>query len=142
MHDAIEELLWENRRLFRALAAAADAALARIGLTATERALLEFIVRHEAPVSLSELARKHSVSRQHVHQSMPRLEARGWVVRSADPADARTVRVRLTRSGRAAWKRIRTVDATILGRLAPHVDAGTARSTAVVLRQLREVLES
>jgi hypothetical protein len=52
MIQPIEELIWETRRLFRELGQASDMALAPLGVTAAERALLEFLAHEEVPVSL------------------------------------------------------------------------------------------
>src|SRR3954468_3213246 len=106
METPLEELLWENRRLFRTLAAAADRALAPLGIQAGDRALLEFLARETAPVSLSELARKRSVSRQHIHQSLGRLQHRNWIRKRPDSSDARSVLLEFTTEGRGAWRRI------------------------------------
>src|SRR6476620_11149649 len=108
MTGAIEDLIWEIRRLFRELGQAADQALAPLGVTAAERALLEFLAKDEAPVTLSDIARKRAVSRQHVHQTLARLNPR-WIDRSEDPRDARSVALSLSKEGRALWKQIRLV---------------------------------
>ena len=63
MMQPIEELIRETRRLFRELGQALDRARAPLGVTAAERALLEFLAHEEAPVSLSEIARQRAVSR-------------------------------------------------------------------------------
>jgi DNA-binding MarR family transcriptional regulator len=141
MLDAVEDLTWETRRLFRALAAAADEALQPLNITAGERALIEFLAREPEPISLAELARKRSVSRQHIHQSLRRLRRPGWIEKRADPHDARSVLLQLTKEGRSLWKQIRAVDRALLRRIAQHVDAGRARSAAQTLREMREVLK-
>src|SRR5262245_50750309 len=79
MSHAIEALLWETRRLFRTLAIAADEALKPLKVTASDRALIEFLAKEPGPISLAELARKRSVSRQHIHQSLNRLKKPGWI---------------------------------------------------------------
>jgi DNA-binding MarR family transcriptional regulator len=141
MDDALEGLLWETRRLFRALASAADEALAPLGISASDRALVEFLAREPGPVSLAELARKRSVSRQHIHQSLDRLANPAWVKKMPDPDDARAVRLQLTAEGRALWHAIRRVDRSVLRRLADHVDSVSARAAAATLRQIRVALE-
>jgi DNA-binding MarR family transcriptional regulator len=137
----LEELLWENRRLFRTLAAAADRALAPLGIQAGDRALLEFLARETGPVSLSELARKRSVSRQHIHQSLGRLQRRKWISKSPDPSDARSVLLEFTVEGRAAWRRIRAVDRTLLAAIRTRVSARAAAQAASTLRAVRSALE-
>jgi DNA-binding MarR family transcriptional regulator len=139
MAEAVEELLWETRRLFRT-AAAADRALAPLGLTAGDRALLEFLAREPGPISVAELARRRSVSRQHIHQSLDRLPNAAWIERTADPHDARSLRLRLTAEGRALWRKIRRVDKAMLQRIGRHVDDARARAAARTLRELRRAL--
>lgn len=137
----IEDLIWEIRRLFRELGQAADSALAPLGINAAERALLEFLAREDAPVSLSEIARRRAVSRQHIHQTLARLDPK-WVVRSNDPEDGRSVALRLSVAGRAFWKRIRIADRQLIQRLEQQVDQADTRAAAATLRRLRATLKS
>ena len=81
-----------------------------LGITASDRAILELLARETASVSLSELARKNSMSRQHIHQSIRRLPNSSWVESVASPGDHRIVLLHLTREGRAFWKKVRAVD--------------------------------
>jgi len=138
--DAVEELLWETRRLFRTAAAAADRTLAPLGLTAGDRALLEFLAREQGPISVAELARRRSVSRQHIHQSLDRLPNAVWIERTADPDDARSLLLRLTAEGRAVWRKIRRVDRAMLRRIGRHVDDARAKAAARTLREFRRAL--
>ncbi len=140
--DPIEEFLWENRRVFRAAGAVADEALKPLRLDAAGRALLEFLAREEEPITLSELARKRAVSRQHIHQSLARLRNPDWVERLPDPADARSVRLRLSAEGKRFWAQVRAVDRQILQRLARRLNSDElARATATV-RRVREALDA
>lgn len=141
MTRPIEAMIWETRRLFRELARAADEALAPLGLTAAERALLEFLARETSPVNLSEIARKRGVSRQHIHQTLSRLDQR-WVDRSEDPHDARSVVLSLSREGRAVWKQIRAVDDTMIRQLMAHLNEKEIRAATVTLRKVRDALQS
>ena len=141
MTPPMEEMIWEVRRLFRELAQAADTALEPLGVTAAMRALLEFLAREEAPATISEIARKRSVSRQHIHQTLSRLDRR-WVVRSEDPDDARSVALSLSKEGRAFWNRIREVDAVLLRRVTARTDEKEVRAAAATLRKVREALKS
>jgi DNA-binding MarR family transcriptional regulator len=141
MPDALEGLFWETRRLFRALAAAADAALTPLGITASDRALLEFLARETDPISVADLARKRSVSRQHIHQSLNRLPNQRWVERLPDPADARSTLLRLTDEGRSLWKEVRNIDRTVLRQLARKTDTAKVEAAAKTLRAIRETLQ-
>jgi DNA-binding MarR family transcriptional regulator len=141
MESPLEALLWETRRLFRAAAQAADAALEPLGLNASDRALLEFLAREEAPISLSALARKRSVSRQHIHQTLARLPHPEWVTRAPDPTDARSLQLSLSPAGRAAWRKIRSVDRALLRRIEMQLDASALRASAETLRSVRALLD-
>jgi DNA-binding MarR family transcriptional regulator len=139
--EAVESLIWETRRLFRVVAEAADEALQPLHITASERALIEFLARESGPISVADLARKRSVSRQHIHQSLERLRNPKWIDRRQHPNDARSVMLRLTEEGRSLWKQIRAADRTILRRIARHIDPAKAQAAAKALREIREALQ-
>lgn len=139
MTRATEDLVWEVRRLFRELGQAADAVLAPLGITAAERALLEFLAKEKEPITLSEIARKRSVSRQHIHQTLSRLNQE-WIDRFADPSDARSISLSLSGEGRDFWSRILVADGELLARLERIVPAKEARAATATLRKIREAL--
>jgi DNA-binding MarR family transcriptional regulator len=141
MAQLTEDLIWEVRRLFRELGRAGDAALAPLGITASERALLEFLAKEQEPVTLSEIARKRAVSRQHIHQTLSRLN-RKWIDRRNDPSDARSLSLSLSKEGRAFWTRIREVDSELLQRLERQLAAKDVRAATATLRKVREALKS
>jgi DNA-binding MarR family transcriptional regulator len=138
---ATEDLVWEVRRLFRELGQAADAVLAPLGVTAAERALLEFLSKEREPITPSEIARKRSVSRQHIHQTLSRLDQE-WIDRSADSSDARAISLSLSGKGRRFWSRIRVADGELLERIEKVLPAREARSATATLRKIREALSS
>jgi DNA-binding MarR family transcriptional regulator len=139
--ESLEELIWELRRAFRDLAAAADRELQKLELQVGDRAFLEFLAREPVPISLSDLARKYSVSRQHIQQSLRRLPHPEWVEEAPDSTDRRAIRVCLSRKGRACWKKIRVVDREFLNRLAKKLPEERVVAATELLRQLRhEVL--
>ena len=141
MAEPVEELLWEVRRLFRELATAADQALTPLGITASDRALIEFLARENGPISLAELARKRAVSRQHIHQSLARLRNPRWIEKTADPNDARSVLLQLTPEGQALWSAICRIDRTLVRRIARPLDPVRVRAAIRTLREVRDVLE-
>jgi DNA-binding MarR family transcriptional regulator len=138
--EALERLIWELRRAFRDLAEAADRQLRVLGIQAADRAFLEFLAREQKPISLSELARKYSLSRQHVQQTLRRLPHPEWVEESADPDDRRTVLLRLSRKGQAAWKKIRMADREFLKQLNGRIPQERILSATELLKQLRREL--
>lgn len=141
MTSPIEEMMWEVRRLFREMGQAADFALAPLGMTAAMRALLEFLAREKVPVTISDIARKQAVSRQHVHQTLSRLDRR-WVNRSSDPHDARSVSLSLSEDGRAVWNQIRAVDGELAQRIMVQLSGKEIRAATATLRKVRNALKS
>jgi DNA-binding MarR family transcriptional regulator len=141
MSDAVESLMWEVRRLFRAMAVAGDEALEPLGITGSDRALIESLARERGPISLAELARKRSVSRQHIHQSLARLRDARWIDRTPDPRDARSVRLRLTDHGRSLWQEIKRIDRIELGKIARQIDPWRVRTATETLQEIRQVIE-
>jgi DNA-binding MarR family transcriptional regulator len=138
--ELVESLCWELRRSVRDLSQVAELEFAPLGITASDRAILEFLALETAPVSLSELARKTSFSRQHIHQSIRRLPNPGWVELIANPDDHRVVLLRLTREGRAFWKKVRTVDQRVYSRFARRFRPEELRGAVSALQKLRSEL--
>jgi len=132
-----EALCWEIRRSFRELSSAADRELSILGITVSDRALLEHLAREREPISLSELARQRSVSRQHIHQSLKRLRNPKWIELRPDPTDARQVLLRLSPTGTLFWEKVRKLDKGFFARMATCLNASEAQKTAETLRKLR-----
>ncbi|HET7033820.1 MAG TPA: winged helix DNA-binding protein [Casimicrobiaceae bacterium] len=138
--ELLESLCWELRRSFRDLTQSAELELGPLGITASDHAILDLLARETAPVSLSDLARKSSVSRQHIHQSIRRLPNPSWVESVASPDDHRIVLLRLTREGRAFWKKVRAVDQRFFSRFARRFRSEDVRGAVTVLQKLRSEL--
>jgi len=140
MSHPVEELIWETRRLFQDLAVTADEALEPLDINGSDRALIEFLVREPHPISLTALARKRSVSRQHIHQSLRRLRNPRWIEQTPDPNDASSILLCITAEGRSLWKRIRTIDRKVLRKVARNVEPSAVRSATQTLRKIRSNL--
>ena len=105
MNDAIAfALMHAGHRIGARL----EEVLAGVGLSGAKHAALSFLVTHDRPMSLSELAEKLTCVRSNITQLVDRLEADGLVKRIDDPADRRAVRAEVTRLGRerhdAGWR--------------------------------------
>lgn len=70
------------------------------GLTPSQSAMLATVERH-GPLSLGTLAEREGVAPPTVTRMVNRLADDGLVRREADPADGRSIRVSITRPGRA-----------------------------------------
>jgi DNA-binding MarR family transcriptional regulator len=75
-----------------------------------------------------------------MQQTLRRLPHPEWIEEIADANDQRAVLLRLSRKGRAAWKKIRSVDYAFLVRLGARLDEEEVLSATGVLRQFRSGL--
>lgn len=103
------------------------------GLTPSQLSALAAIHNH-GPLTLGELAEQERVAPPSITKCVAKLESDDLVARSADPADGRVTRVRVTKAGRAlvaetrrrktAWLtgRIADLDAHDQARLAEALD--------------------
>ena len=89
------------RALVRRFAVAERADVACCGVTVAQAAALEAL-GVEGPMRLGDLGRRLGVAPSTLTRNLARLEAAGLVERDADPEDARSARVTLTRPGRRA----------------------------------------
>ena len=89
----------------RAVEARVERALADEGLSLAKLGALRHLALAEAPLTLTQLAERHCCGRSNVTALIDRLEADGYVERTVDPNDRRTVRAALTDSGRTAYAR-------------------------------------
>ena len=89
----------------RAVEARVEGALADEGLSLAKLGALRHLALAEAPLTLTQLAERHCCGRSNVTALIDRLEADGYVERTVDPNDRRTVRAALTEAGRTAYER-------------------------------------
>jgi DNA-binding MarR family transcriptional regulator len=101
MNDSIAfSLIYAARRIEARL----EEALATANLSGPKFAALNVLAAHGEPMPLRDLAEKLTCVRSNVTQLVDRLEAEGLVRRTDDPADRRSVRAELTRTGRERHK--------------------------------------
>jgi len=93
----------------RAVEARVERALADEGLSLAKLGALRHLALAEAPLTLTQLAERHCCGRSNVTALIDRLEADGYVERTVDPSDRRTVRAALTETGRSAYERANTI---------------------------------
>lgn len=132
-------ITWLVRRLFRAMAAAADDYLADSGLSAADRAVMEFLYPDERR-SVPEIATLYDVSRQHVQVTVNGLLRIGLLVAEDNPRHKRSPLYRLDGSGRAAFAEIRDNETALLERAFRGIGkqdvAATRRTLATLLRRI------
>ena len=115
--DAAAQRLWD---FVYAYDAAYDRAARQEGLSAAQACLLKAV--SDRPRSMGELATALLCDASNVTQLVTRLEARGLVTRTPDPADRRTRHVAITDDGADLDRRVSAAFAfprERIGRLSP-----------------------
>lgn len=129
------DVTWLVRRLFRAMAQRADDYLADSGLTAADRAVLEFLFP-DARLTVPVIAARYDVSRQHVQVTVNRLLAAGLVETFDNPRHKRSPLIGLSSLGRDAFAEIRGNEKKLLERIFRGVDDGALKITHNTLQTL------
>lgn len=127
----LERITGEVRHLFQVLKALADALHRDAGLNASTRAAMEALA--DGPRTVPDIARRKSVTRQHIQLLVDELATADLVELRANPAHLRSPLVALTRKGEAVFAGVRKREAPLLDRLASGLDT---RKTAVTMQTL------
>lgn len=122
-------------RAWAAIAAHAEADVARHGITLAEFGVLE-VLHHKGPMRQGELQRKLLVSSGGVTWVVNRLVARGLVARTACPEDGRGRFAELTPAGTAFVRRHFPAHAAAIGRATGGLTAGERATAITLLRKL------
>ena len=130
---------WLVRRVFRAMADRADAYLYNSGLTAADRAVMEFLYPDQA-LTVPGIASRYQVSRQHVQVTVNRLLEQGLLQSGDNPSHKRSPLLRLSELGRSAFAAIRDNETRLLDELFANIEiadiATTKRTLEMLLLQL------
>lgn len=138
--DLRYEVTWLVRRLFRAMGKTAEAYLADSGISAADRAVMEFLYP-DRRLSVPEIARRYSVSRQHVQATVNSLAQKGLVETAVNPRHRRSPLVLLHELGRDAFAEIRRNEAAFIDRLFAGISATDVRTTRDTLLTVYRRLE-
>jgi len=134
------QIVWLIRRLFRALGQASDELLGPRGFSAADRAVMEFLYPDQA-LSVPEIARRYSVSRQHVQVTVNPLIKKGLVTTLENPRHKRSPLLQLSKRGRSVFASILERDRQAIDALFKNVRAKDAHITRTSLQSLLEQLE-
>ncbi len=129
------ELVWLIRRLFRSMAREADHYLEAIGISAADRAVMEFLYP-DRELSVPEIAARYDVSRQHVQVTANRLLDKGLVNSMSNPRHKRSVLLHLSDTGRAVFAGIRHNEDELLERLFDDIDRQDLDAARQTLRTI------
>ncbi len=137
--DKKYQVTWLVRRLFRAMGARADRYLRASGLTAADRAVMEFLYPAEK-LSVPAIASRYQVSRQHVQVTANELKERGLLRFEDNPQHKRSALLRLSHLGRRNFEAIRKNESQDVDQLLAGVTDGeletTRRTLEIMLKNL------
>lgn len=134
------EITWLVRRIFRGMARVAGEALEPLGITAADRAVMEFLFPDEA-LSVPEIAKRYDVSRQHVQATVNSLSEQRLVEHRPNPRHKRSDLIRLTPKGRALFEKVREQETGLIDALFDGLSKSQLATTQKVLNQLNRRLE-
>jgi DNA-binding MarR family transcriptional regulator len=137
--DKAYEVTWLIRRLFRAMGAQADDYLADTGLSAADRAVMEFLYPGEA-LSVPDIARRYDVSRQHIQVIVNGLVTRGLVRSAPNPKHKRSRLIRLSDLGRDSFEEIRRNETAVVQHLFAGISDDALETTRATLATLLKKL--
>ncbi len=129
------EIIWKVRRLARALTARSDEMLRPFGLTAAERAVLEFLYP-DAAMTVPQIARRFQVSRQYIQVNVNTLVARGLLILTENPDHARSPLLGLTNKGMTTFAAIAETEKDMIDQLFQTIPAAEKVIASRVLGQL------
>lgn len=135
------DVTWLVRRLFRAMGKAADRYLADSGITAADRAVMEFLFP-DRQLSVPDIAERYQVSRQHVQATVNNLVRKGLVETAPNPRHRRSRLVLLHESGRETFAEIRRNEAAFIDRLFADIPAQNLQTTHDTLNAIYRRLDT
>jgi len=135
------EITWLIRRLFRSMAEHSTKSLEPFGISAADRAVLEFLYPGEA-LSVPEIAERYDVSRQHVQVTVNRLADQGLVKTTKNPRHKKSPLISLSRTGITLFRKVlgrdkRKIESLFSGLPKTNITA-TKRTLAALYDRLQE----
>jgi DNA-binding MarR family transcriptional regulator len=130
----------ETRRLFHHLTNTAERAHADVGLTASQRAVLEALSRG-GPQTVPQIARTKKVTRQHIQTIANALVEENLVETRENPAHQRSPLLVLTTDGEQCFREVQEREQTILTELSQRFRLADLETTARTLELASRLLE-
>ncbi len=138
--ELLHAVIDETRRLFHRLANAAERAHADLGLTASQRAVLETLFS-AGPQSVPQIARMKGVSRQHIQSIANSLVDAALTETRDNPAHQRSSLLALTPEGEQCFQQVQQREQAILGELVQHFRLADLETTVQTLKTASALLE-
>lgn len=133
--DDAYQIVWLVRRLFRAMAETSNQSMQDLGISAADRAVMEFLYPDES-LSVPEIAERYQVSRQHVQITVNNLMDSGLLTKKVNPRHKRSQLVSLTGRGRSLFKKIRDRDGRTIKQFFSQISENDTRVTRETLETL------
>jgi DNA-binding MarR family transcriptional regulator len=137
--EALGALIFEILRTGNALVVAGDALMAPLGLTSARWQVLGTLA-HTGPQTVSDLARRLSLSRQSVQRVVDQMAGAGLLVARPNPAHRRAPLIALTAAGAALQAQAEARRLGWTADLAARLDTADAADAARLMRRLRQAL--
>ena len=128
-------IIWLVRRLFRALARESNRMLEDLGISAADRAVMEFLYP-DRQLSVPAIAAQYQVSRQHVQATVNALLEAGLVVTRDNPRHQRSPLIALNANGRRLFDRVSKREAKVVDALFSGVSGRDLQTTRKALQSL------
>lgn len=135
------QLLWQVRRLFQRMATESNDLLAGFGITAGQRAVLEFL-DHQEPETLANMARAHDVSRQNIQQMVNELLEKKLVETVDNPRHKRSFLVRQSGAGRALFGEIKRIETELFRKVVKQFSSAQIKTSLETLSSFNKFLQS
>lgn len=133
--DTQYEIVWLVRRLFRAMGETANRYLEESGLTAADRAIMEFLYPDEA-LTVPAIASRYQVTRQHVQVTVNGLLQYGLVEARENPQHKRSPLLALSELGQETFAEIRRNETREIRKLFAKVPQDDLQATQQTLAAL------
>ncbi len=137
--DAVAQIIDNLRRVFQVVNEQSKKAEKETGLTGPQLWAIKTIAQ-EAPIMVSEMARRMYLHPATVVGILDRLEKQGLAIRVRSIEDRRVVRVELTGQGRALLKKSPEVAQGLLVSGLEKLGASKLKNIAQALEQMAEIL--
>lgn len=133
------QITWLIRRLFRGMGQLSNKRLESVGITAADRAILEFLYPDRC-LSVPEIAERYRVSRQHVQVTINVLLERKLVRTIQNPRHKRSPLISLTKSGHELFSGILRDDAETIETWFSGISKAERKQTRRLLETLLQRL--
>lgn len=129
------QVIWLIRRLFRALAQKSSENLQEYGISAADRAVLEFLYP-DKKLSVPEIAEQYQVSRQHIQVTVNSMLDHGLVYTRPNPRHKRSPLVMLNAKGRRLFAAVLENDQQAIDELFSGIASTNIRTTMQTMQSL------